>query len=636
MIDYTTDGPKVVQYGRELQGEYTSQRKWDDEWLDLYLQRHVVHITDPDMGRTPQGQGERNKDLVAVGLGRGSLMVDQDVHALSAMFTYRVNPAGTSPETQAHASKLEKFLDASVIRMEEVAPEPQLPKVRKDIVLSGRGVLVVLPQPEHWAGERFLQKAGEGQEDYDTRYQLELRRHYPIIWRSWPARECYWRWYGDDEYVIVRWSKRKVGELLKKYPVVIEGEGVTGTVELEKKYLAEEIKASNEIEVCEYLDSEWYGMFTKDGDELRRWRHYMGLNPGVLFPGNAVPDNEDIRWMGALHHARHAIKAHDEAISNMLTNLRRDTRATTVVYHDPKVEVGGEARGRPVTVKIRPGGQIDLWITEKVDRLGAAQSNADYGVVIGQLQASIDDTGLRRVFMGQVKSDVTGTATRMAGEFAQIELNDIAQGIRGAARKVGIRIFHAVIALEEAVKDLRQETKPDKVYIRYEDKQRKSEEIAVGPSDVLNYDDLVQARWELRTPSDERAMMDIMRLAIEDLPNVGPLMDVRSARERMGMEDPERVDALVDAQRVRNSPQRIDLLNRLSEQRFRGIISGMRDELTPEETMALQAMGLDEEMLAAILGPEVMPPEMGGGDSMVPSENRMREGEQFAVQEPRV
>ena len=149
-----------------------------------------------------------------------------------------------------------------------------------------------------------------------------------------------------------------------------------------------------------------------------------------------------------------------------------------------------------------------------MDRLGAAQSNADYGVVIGQLQASIDDTGLRRVFMGQVKSDVTGTATRMAGEFAQIELNDIAQGIRGAARKVGIRIFHAVIALEEAVKDLRQETKPDKVYIRYEDKQRKSEEIAVGPSDVLNYDDLVQARWELRTPSDERAMMDIMRLAI--------------------------------------------------------------------------------------------------------------------------
>jgi len=121
VLDYTTDGPKAVQYGRELQGEYTSQRQWDDEWLDLYLQRHVVHITDPDMGRTPQGQGERNKDLVAVGLGRGSLMVDQDVHALSAMFTYRVNPAGTSPETQAHASMLEKFLDASVIRMEEVA-----------------------------------------------------------------------------------------------------------------------------------------------------------------------------------------------------------------------------------------------------------------------------------------------------------------------------------------------------------------------------------------------------------------------------------------------------------------------------------------------------------------------------------
>ena len=72
-------------------------------------------------------------------------------------------------------------------------------------------------------------------------------------------------------------------------------------------------------------------------------------------------------------------------------------------------------------------------------------------------------------------------------------------------------------------------------------------------------------------------------------------------------------------------------INRLAAERFRGITELQREELAPEDVMALQALGLDEAILATLLGqqqPAAAPP-VGGGDSLVPSENRMREGEQI-------
>ncbi len=640
-FDATAD--EFWQYAEDSREQYQGQREVDDEAQNLYLQTHVVKVTDPDEGTTPQteeAEPDPNQDIEPVGLGRAPLMVDQDAYTIAAMFTFRVNAAGVGPDAQEHATKLERFLDAVVLRMEELAPEPQWPKVRKDIVLYGRGVKVVFPVPRYWAGERFERHTdGEGKftedpDEFEKRRQFELRRHLPIIWRHWSAPDCYFRWYGEDDYSIVHYDRMLAGEIVSRHPGSMDEEGkTTGAYFLEEKIKKSEIRASEPVDVVEYLDSEWYGLMVgRERDVLIRWKHYMGVNPGVLFSGNPVPKNDRFRWAGALYHSRFALKAQDEAVSNMLTNLRRDTRALTVIYHDAKVEVGGEAKGRPMQIRYKPGGQLDLWApNEKVERLGAARSNADYGAVISMLQGAVDDTGLRRVFMGSVKSDVTGTATRLTGEFAQLEMNDIAMGIRTAARKIGIRILHAPLALEEAVKDLRSETKPDKVYVRYEDRKRKTFEIAVGPDDVVNYDDLIQARWALKTPSDERAEADMLRLLAEDIPNVGPVLDIWRVRERFGEEDPFDIDKRVTIQRARNSPEYMAEINRLAAERFRGITQLQRDELAPEDVMALQALGLDEAILATLLGQqqETGAPPVGGGPSLVPSENRLREGEQI-------
>ncbi|MDP2326407.1 MAG: hypothetical protein Q8N51_20615, partial [Gammaproteobacteria bacterium] len=329
--------------------------------------------------------------------------------------------------------------------------------------------------------------------------------------------------------------------------------------------------------------------------------------------------------------------AHDEAVSNLLTNLRRDTRAITVIYHDPKTEAAGESTGRPKKQPLKPGGQVDLWVGEDIKRVGAAASNTDYGPVLQQLAASEEDTGLRRVFMGQVKSDVTGTASRMAGEYAQLEMAEVSAGIRTAARKVGVRILLVPQALERAVSEHRQDSKPDKVYIRSEDRKKGTTEIAVGPDDAEGYDDLLQARWELQTPSDERALADMMRLLVEEIPGAEPIVDIWSARERLGYEDPQAITHRLTLQRFRNSPEFLAEIMKIAGERFRGIVSGDRDNLTPEEVMALESLGLDEELLAAILGEQAPPPAMpqGGGPSLVPSENAMRLGEQMPIQEAR-
>lgn len=631
MLKFDASYSEIFTYCEDVKNSAPNdQRRADNEAVDMYLQKHVVPVTDPT--EESEGDEDRNKDVKPVGLGRGPLMVDQDDHLLSPLFTYRVNPGGTSPEAQEHATKLEHFLNAVVLRMEETAPEPQWPMGRKDISLIGRGYIIVWPVPAHYSGERFKRGPEEEEEAYRKRYQLELRRKFPIAWRHWSARDTYKRVYGEDEYVLVRYRLQRPGEIIKRFPPD-EKKG-TGPVRLKEGMDVGYFGYKHEMTVVEYLDAEHYLVIVRETNEvLQRWKHHMGLNPGVEFKGNAVPENPDVKYIGGLYHARHALQAEDEAVSNMLTNLRRDTRATTVVFHSREAE-GGLATAKPARLNVRPGGQLDLWFGEEdIKRLGAAQSNNDYNAVIGMLQQSIDDSGLRRVFMGQVKSDTTGSSMRMSGEYAALELADVAQGIRTGGRKIGIRILHAVLALELAVKDIREKTDPDKVYIRYEDKKLNSHEIALMPDDVLNQDDMVQARWELRTPSDERANADMLRLLVEDIPGVGPLLDIHTARERLGQEEPENIDKKVTIQRIRNSPAMLQTLNTLAAEKFRGIVSGDRDEISPEQVMALeQLLGQDPDMLAAILGPEVVEPTpQGGGPSQVPSANTLREGEQVPV-----
>ena len=129
MLPLDAETSDVIQYAKDAKADWHNQRDVDDDNRDMYLQKHVVKVTDPDRGSRT---GDTNQDIEPIGLGRGSLMVDQDVHLISVMWTHRVNPAGTDSDAQKHASKLEKFLDASTLRMEELAPVPQMPKLRKE------------------------------------------------------------------------------------------------------------------------------------------------------------------------------------------------------------------------------------------------------------------------------------------------------------------------------------------------------------------------------------------------------------------------------------------------------------------------------------------------------------------------
>jgi len=625
-------------YCEEAKAEWTSQKAHDDEMKDLYLQKFNVPVTDPaQVAARAARDKDTNQDLEAVALGRGGQMVDQDSHLISVMWTHHVNAAGDSIPAVERATKLEKFCDGATLRMEELAPEPQMPKLRKDLILYHRAVLTVFPVPDAWADDRFLQREKEKDKDYELRRELELRRAFPIVWRCWSAPDCYFQWYGDGNYAVVRYRQMKAGEILEEYKY--DEKTKVGAKRLSERYGQSGISAKENLTVVEYLDPEHYFLFNMDDQEtLKNWDHGMGVNPAVLFTGPATPENDEIHWGGALLHARHVLKAHDEAISNIFTNLRRDTRALTVVYHDPKLEAPGPARGRPKKKTLKPGGQEDLWIGEKIERVGSAASNQDYGIALNESRRAIEDIALRRSHLQAMKSDVTGTATRLAGEFVQMEMSDYAGGIRTGGRKVAIRIFHAVRALEADVADIRSETTPEKVYVRYEGKEEETEEIAVTAAEVENYDDLVQVRWEFRTPSDQRSLFDMYRLMTEDRPGTGPFLDMRGARERVGIEDPERIDKAVTVQRIRNGPTILAEIEKDALERYRGWQEALRENVSPEEIMALERIGVPAELIIAALG---QPPELPagpdqGGSSLVPAENVMRTGEQLPVQAPRV
>ncbi len=624
MLPFNSSADEVQKFARELKAAWGQQRIIDDLMESLYRQRHIVSVTDPTGSRKNSPQGDTNQDIVPVGMGKGPQIVDQWAALLGGTLRPHVSQLGNSPTAQARATKLEEFSEGSLLRMEQRMGS-QFKGIRKDIALYGRGVAPVWPQSELWspkANKEFRQRDKENKADWLERINNLKRQNFPIVWQKWDARSTYFR-FGEFSYDTVRIRTLKAGEIVRRF----NAPGVQGKLD------SRDITHNSNVEVIDYVNDEWYGLFAGT-DVLRRRKHNMGLNPIVLFEGNPMPDNDEIRWYGILYHARHLLPAYDELISNIITNVRRDTRALTVVYHDPQSEGSEvEVAARPKEKMLRPGGQHDAWTSERpaIERVGSASSNVDYGVLIPEIGSGIGDF-LRTIFMGQARSDTTGTAVRLVAELANILQGDVMEGIRKGGHDLFVRIFHAVTALEEEVEHIKGK-KPDKVYVRVENKTG-SREIAVTAEEVKGHDDLIQVRYGLQTATDQRSMGDYVRLMTEDRPMTGPVIDMTTGREIAGFENPGDIEDRVWRQRYLNSPEYIGMINKLLADRIGAAQQTKQDMVTPEQMQALQQI-LTPEQLEILLGGNGASPVQQNASSNVPAENAMRAGEQEAVQEPR-
>ncbi len=609
MLPFNADVADVTTLARSLEATWGTQRKIDDAMLDLYRQKHVVPVTVP---------GDTNEDISPIGMGKAPQIVDQWTALMGGRLRPHVSPLGTSPDAQKHSTKLEEFGEAAFLRMEQ-RMGAQWPKIRKDIALFGRGVGVPLPAPQFWspkANPDFKRRKTESKIEWLERINDLKKGVFPITWTKWDARSTYFR-FGEFSYDTVRIRKLNAGEIIKRFPKATE---------LKHRIDIRDITYNTPVDVIDYINDEFY-MMVVGNDVLKRWKHNMGMNPVVLFEGNPMPDNDEVRWYGILYHARHLIPAYDELISNILTNVRRDTRALTVIEHDPDIEgQGAETSGRPKKTPLTPGGQLDIWKGEKVSRLGSASSNVDYGVLLPEIGGGLGDF-LREIFMGQARSDTTGTAVRLIAELANILQNDVIEGIRAGGKGLFVRIFHAVTALQKQDK----KSDPDKIYVRVGDKETR--EIAVSSKDVMGYDDLIQVRYGLQTPTDQRATGDFVRLMTEDRPGTGPVIDMTTGREMAGQENPQDIEDRVWRQRVINSPEWMAEIITLALEEFRGAREADKQVVTPEQMQLLQQI-LAPEQIEILLGGNGAAPVQGGSTN-VPLANAMGAGEQENVQEPR-
>jgi len=318
MLPFNADVSDVNDLARSLESTWGTQRKVDDAMLDLYRQRHVVPVTDPDQARTSL-QGDINQDISPIGMGKGPQIVDQWAALMGGRLRPHVAPLGNSPEAQKHSTKLEEFSEGAFLRMEQRVGGSQFKGIRKDIALVGRGVGVVLPAPQLWsprANPEFRQRKEESKIEWLARVNELKKGAFPITFTKLDARSTYFR-FGEFSYDTVRIRQLKAGEIIKRFP--------KATV-LKERVERHDIDYNSNVDVIDYFNDEWFGMFVGN-ETLKRQRHFMGMNPVVLFEGNPMPDNDEMRWYGILYHARHLIPAYDELISNILTNVRRDTRA---------------------------------------------------------------------------------------------------------------------------------------------------------------------------------------------------------------------------------------------------------------------------------------------------------------------
>jgi len=528
--------------------ERTFSKQRDNDILDkdIIRQKHII-----------DAQKDKKLQVRPVGTGYGKLITAQNRSYLSAApFIAYTAPRDTlkayAEELEAATQEIWNLSGAWLAWLRSI----------RDVVDVGRGWELIHSVPKLWKGPEFQQGEDESDKDFTNRLTDLKLDNFPIIAQHIDVRDC-WPTFTLkrelDQVVEIRTMTAR--QLDEAYNDRFGLENDTDTVKV--IVYADHIHMRTVIAKHGGVAGTGF-MAIPAQDAIEPWAHGMKMNPYVLMEAPPLSENDEgIVWEGSVAALRHLIPEMDGALTDMRHNTRKAARAQRVFELDleQRRQDSPDAKSNADLITITPDGDIVLNLNEKINLLGAAQTNPDITGFMAIARSFTEQNAIRPSLLGlSENASESGVEFNTKSQIAQNDFGPAIDFLSEAAKNVARHFIASLIAFSETFKDIGLED--EKIPLSFVNSKGISQRTDLKASDLKGWDKRLQAKIAAQIPINQNQMIVTARLAahpVDGIMSTETAMElytpIANPLEEMRKRDLDKIRAALVEQRVQAASQ---------------------------------------------------------------------------------
>jgi len=460
-------------------------------------------------------------------------------------FTLTVPPSANTAKAQESSSLIEKWTMLALEQLQKQSGEDLVERFVEHLLTDGHACWRILYARNYWEGQgnypqhrknesdaAFERRArswypkrekGEKGEDYDARTeQWKKGRPLPISWSVVDPINVFPMFSEMGLVCVLETDHRDIAtlrpdqwDLTKKSPAIWE-------------LIRGEPSAQGQVEFTQV----WYPnsrIYAVNGHIVDRQKHQYGAPPYIYATGiNSTSREAGKAGLSVLYPLRYILPKRDEVLSQKLTACSIYGWPTPIWKIGEKRGIGRDGNLQELRADLIPGEAMTLWPDEDMGFLEWKGSTPDIDELIGMLTTFCEQAGLSPALYGIGQSGESG-----------YRLNQL---VAAAKMKFKPIITHTERALEQLVHaflDIVEFQVQETLYLYSKGKENMGW-IGLGPDDLSGYRQ-VEANLSPVMPTDAYAKSSMIINQVTH-----GLLDVRSALEELGREQPEEImDAML-------------------------------------------------------------------------------------------
>jgi hypothetical protein len=557
-----------------------------------------------------------NVEPVELHTGRAGSLIDHAQTFAGSLPSIAIEADDLTTEERREAEQTERAYKALFVK--QLVANGFWANLARGILLTGRGVLTVLPMPSVWTTvEGFpVRQKGQRAQAYINQVNKWKRDSgkEPIIMQSIPPDRILLKLDSNDKVLVALETKAVSAELVAD---------ALGS-EIVRALLAgpnPRLRRYDQLEVLQVLDDIFVSYYLISTNPLRpemakdvnmsqgytrlaSWQHGLGKCPVVFVPGVKTDEREyELRFKPFLADAEEDLQIYDFLMSRLATMVK--------AFYFPSFEWKLAANANEFQNQDRPeesvniGGTTVTYADENLSVLGMPSNLPDATLLQQQLDELIQRNTLEDVLFGKVQGDTAAFAIRL-------RINVAKQALVPAVKHMALGLTEGYDLVGRSVEYLGEEVIID------------GEEVT--PAMAIKARGRISVSVDPRLPGEEG--IDLQKAAMATnlrLPESWIWETI------LGIDDPATLSLLRDVQELEELPEvkerllreALEMLQvRIEDEETMAILDVLDqfgDQLDPEVVAALQALATGQTAGGAAGGPPPPPPE-GLGRGPFPEE----------------
>ncbi len=451
--------------------------------------------------------------------------------------TITVPPSSESDKAEQQSSRMEKWTTAALDEMSNQEGQDVLARYVECLVADGHGCMRLMYAPQKWAG---YPTRGEG----DGISKREKAGDYLKRAEEWKKQgqplPVSWQWV-DPLNVFPMWDDFGLKAVLEvdERPIASLDRDRYNESERQPELweMSRTVAGTSTVKFAQLWtrDSVTYAV---DGKVVHHAPHKYRTPPYVYSCGQEVSSREPGKMgMSVLYPLRYLLPYLDRLLSQKATATRLWCWPTPV-YKRKLLTAGMGADANPPALEIVPGRLFQMWEGEEIGFLTWPGNGPEINQMVELIMRMVERAGLGSdASYGQSTGD-SGYAINQLISAARMKLKPI---VSHAERG----LVHIIRLLWDIIEYMRQE----RVYLYAKGEKGTSGWLGLGPEDLNGYRQ-VQVKLNPVMPTDSYARsseaINLLRAGV---------ISLRTARERVGIEQPDDEERATLVDELKRDPQ---------------------------------------------------------------------------------